>query len=604
MSDYRRKANNGMNTTEQTAAQWAVDGRVFDVNCVLVPTDGPDQGKHKMADGIHNYNDLDFVEDGGGSGDTFTPFIYLTSGSVTAAYRKQGTLNGKDWFVKVGETATAEYPEYSVLWTEGGEGWGWYISTGSALVLYYSTEDVATPDLVETWTADGGTGSLPSVAYYGDTSQEAMEALAKGGEVGNTVFVDAVAGDDDTGARGRADRPFQGCEAASAAAVAGDLVRVRPGAYTVDDSVAKNGVNWYLDEGVSISMTQTGEFGIFDDKGTAMIFTVGGMGEITMASNSEDYAFVGAVKTSHDDSVVVVRCKSIHATDGDTPADSYCAVNGAKGTLYVHAEQEIKSTGFGYCIYWENGPMFVTAPRISGHKNGAVSSVCTETPTGKFWVRAHEITNNGDALITPAIFDGSSQDAQVWIEALEVSNEGIGPAIHADAAARVYVTAQKIGASDGPAIYKLGTGTTWVTAQKIAGNTAHIEQSAGTLYVETMHYDNANGAEVGVDMSGGTLHMNGGSMVIAAGNGIEQSSGTIRATDVTIDTSADDTSNPIVKSGGTLILKNCTLVAESTRDSIEAGSAQTVVSLGSYANKAVDGNVTVDGSLTVGSYVQ
>lgn len=79
--------------------------------------------------------------------------------------------------------------------------------------------------------------------------------------------------------------------------------------------------------------------------------------------------------------------------------------------------------------------------------------------------------------------------------------------------------------------------------------------------------------------------------------------GTLTLENCTMDTSANDSVSPITISGGTLILKNCTLIAEVTQDSIAASTAQSVVSYASYANRAVDGNVTVSGLLTVGSYV-
>jgi hypothetical protein len=68
-----------------------------------------------------------------------------------------------------------------------------------------------------------------------------------------------------------------------------------------------------------------------------------------------------------------------------------------------------------------------------------------------------------------------------------------------------------------------------------------------------------------------------------------------------ISTAANASANPVVKAGGTLILQsNTVLIAEGTRDSIEASSAQTVYGCGFTANKAVDStNITVSGEYTV-----
>jgi len=52
------------------------------------------------------------------------------------------------------------------------------------------------------------------------------------------------------------------------------------------------------------------------------------------------------------------------------------------------------------------------------------------------------------------------------------------------------------------------------------------------------------------------------------------------------------------------ILLESTLISNTSYDSIDAPGAQTVVSYGAFANKAVDANITINGILTVGSYVK
>ena len=51
-------------------------------------------------------------------------------------------------------------------------------------------------------------------------------------------------------------------------------------------------------------------------------------------------------------------------------------------------------------------------------------------------------------------------------------------------------------------------------------------------------------------------------------------------------------------------INQATLVSNTSFDSIDAPSAQTVISYGTFANKAVDANITINGILTIGSYVQ
>ena len=100
-----RKTTYGTKVYEQSAAQWAADTRVFDVNVILVPTDGADKGKHKLANGIDTYSGLPFVEDGGGGGAS----VYLDGVAQSGIYTKVlSSVNGQltiDW--------TAETPALS-----------------------------------------------------------------------------------------------------------------------------------------------------------------------------------------------------------------------------------------------------------------------------------------------------------------------------------------------------------------------------------------------------------------------------------------------------------------------------------------------------------
>jgi len=86
-------------------------------------------------------------------------------------------------------------------------------------------------------------------------------------------------------------------------------------------------------------------------------------------------------------------------------------------------------------------------------------------------------------------------------------------------------------------------------------------------------------------------------MTAVNGDGVTISGGVCNISGLTIDTSGSATKNPIVKSGGSLTLNDCTLVAEATQDSISAGTAQTVVSSASKCFQEVGANVTVEGDL-------
>lgn len=181
--EYRRKANLTMNTLEQTAAQWAADTRIHDVNVVLVPTDGADQGKHKMADGLKTYAELSFVEDSStpSSGTIqITPFLYLSAGEGQGIYQYQFQNEGKPCYVLVGATASPENLANCVVWADDGSGLKWNVTDADVEVLYTSDSDVATPDLATGWTAEAGVDApTPSIFLVaGPTVQDALEQLA------------------------------------------------------------------------------------------------------------------------------------------------------------------------------------------------------------------------------------------------------------------------------------------------------------------------------------------------------------------------------------------------------------------------------------------
>jgi len=527
-----------------------------------------------------------------------TPFFSLTSGSQSGIYVEDGANSGRAKFSLVGGNPALDLAAWS--------GSSWNVTVGG-VVAYQSSDDVADPTLCTAWTIAGGVAPLPDTSVlYGPVVQETLQQLAeRGAEVltGNTLWVDAVNGDDATGVSGRQDRPFLTLTAAKTAATVGDLIHVRPGTYAITGNLAKNGVNWYFEQGASVSMVQDGEFGMFDDEDTAMSFSVGGFGEFHMTSASEDFSFVYAITTRNDGTNIKVTGKSILAsTSAVMPfgSDSSGAVAGIKGALEVNFDT-IESDGFGYCVHWNNGPMHVNARRIVGWGNGAViASTLPDAMTGKLWVQADEISCAWDGGSTIAIScQAQNPLAQVWIRALEISRTGTGPAV-INQGGKLYVEAQKI-ISDEDESFKsdsvVSDAQSWITAQKITGGSKQILVTAGTTYVDCPHLEEGPSQTVGVDVQGGTLYLNSQTMTAVNGDGVTISGGVCNISGLTIDTSGSATKNPIVKSGGSLTLNDCTLVAEATQDSISAGTAQTVVSSASKCFQEVGANVTVEGDL-------
>jgi hypothetical protein len=76
---------------------------------------------------------------------------------------------------------------------------------------------------------------------------------------GNVVIVDAINGDDATGAVGDLTKPFLTLVAAQTAASAGQTIVVYPGTYTAA-LLGKNGVNWYFMPGATVNFSTNSAF--------------------------------------------------------------------------------------------------------------------------------------------------------------------------------------------------------------------------------------------------------------------------------------------------------------------------------------------------------
>lgn len=97
-------------------------------------------------------------------------------------------------------------------------------------------------------------------------------------EYGNTVFVDAVYGDDSTGERERFSKPFLTYAGARAVANSGDSVIVRSGTYN-ETFELKDGVNIYFDSNVTIN-------GTFIDNGNTLSANVHGRPNVNISGTS------------------------------------------------------------------------------------------------------------------------------------------------------------------------------------------------------------------------------------------------------------------------------------------------------------------------------
>lgn len=441
--------------------------------------------------------------------------------------------------------------------------------------------------------------------------------------VGNTLFVDAVNGNDATGVVGSASKPYLTLAAAKTAAASGQLVWVRPGSYVVTDTILKNGVNWNFDAGASVTKTQTsGSIGIIDDAGASITSTVYGQGDfLHIVGAGSD---TGCVKVSNSASVIVVHARTIAALQNAGFGAIPCAVYQAGGTLRVRASNSISAVdnsgnGFGVTLYWGDGTGEVYAPSIFG-SNSVVWSQSDGSSSQNFYVECSEMystdtVNDGvPGVIVCFTNGGSSANAAIWVKA-DTIRANAGSAFASvytwpASANKIYVNCQKLYGT----VQCEGANLVYVTAEKseaisnVTGSPTSLFASAtaGTLRLNLKHCDPKAFTGIGFLVNGGTLIANEAEYTSGSGSdGLSISSGTARLQTCILNTAANASGFPIAKSGGTLILMACTLVSNGSVKSINSGTAQNVVAMSSWANNAVSSNVTITttGGLTVNSAV-
>jgi hypothetical protein len=424
---------------------------------------------------------------------------------------------------------------------------------------------------------------------------------------GNTLWVDAVNGDDATGTAGRQDLPFLTLEEARDAATSGDTVVVRPGSYTTTTPLVKDGVNWHGELGATITgLSSGGANGIFNCLEAAVSFAVTGDFDIVQTISGSASETHAAVWTNNDDANVHVSCRSISCVaDTDTP-DSVYGVAGVKGTLTVDVQTKISLTGLlgVSAVYWERGPMYVRCPHIYSDFT-AVNSYSGSGST-EFFVDGQLIESEDGSAINMGMGD---PNLRTWITAQNVISRNGDTVITCGDSGKFYLQCEKIsGGTTSSISFPIGALSNveaWITTQKISSGSQFIQIGAGTLWLEVQEYEDTGGITTGIKVQDDTvgtapptLHIIGGRMELLTGNGIDIEAGALRAHGLTIDTSADDSSSPVVKSGGTLELNGCALIAEATQDSVTAPTAQSVIASGANTiYQAVNANVTVVGNM-------
>jgi hypothetical protein len=336
---------------------------------------------------------------------------------------------------------------------------------------------------------------------------------------GNTLFVDAVNGNDSTALRGRQDKPFLGGKAAQNAAVSGDTIVILPGSY-VDRSqwsnLGKDGVNWFAMPGAKISFdaylsSPFSLFNVFCDAATvsgghitsraAMKYSVTGHLQVELTDSWGAQGNVaGIINVGHPGSDISITVDSLSVVDDgaeDTYGDYLSLVANYGARLHVNAR--LLSTVSAYGIWWAKGDTTISAASILSNVLAAAPSWAASIPIyaqfdgvseyGQLWVRAQRIESSKSCIF----FSGGTSAFRAWIEcdSLISSSE---TAIQAQGTGgRVYVTAEKI--SGEQCLIAYGSPEIYITTQKATSTKDRwiwlTDSFAGKLFWRSAHLEDS-----------------------------------------------------------------------------------------------------------------
>ena len=425
---------------------------------------------------------------------------------------------------------------------------------------------------------------------------------------GNTLWVDAVNGDDATGVSGRQDRPFLTLTAAKTAAIDGDLIRVRPGTYD-EKNLLKNGVKWYFEQGAKGIYTGATDGSIFDDgpdgANGPVVCTIDGFGEFEWVNDAPAAtATYGNINIENAGSQVTINCKSLNFL-GTNTIHGWNVLQ-QDGLLNLNVVDGVYSPNEAYHLGWFGGTAWIKTPNIEG-KSAAITWRGNSVG-GNWYVDCERIIGTGsDILISVTTPDTVGA---LWINANLIKGDMSAGLISGDSG-KVYINAQKVWNTNGTApIINCGGLSLWATVQKMtaeSGQFFRCEASSGTVILEVQQYESKLVGEVvstvgSIYNEGANLTLIGGVMTITnAGEtqkGLEHVDGTTLVKGMTFDLTGNDQADsyPVLVSGAGLTLENCTLKPPSGTPSV-GGSSVSFLSSGGTVYEPLQATVTVEGDL-------
>lgn len=339
------------------------------------------------------------------SGDNESTGITLIVKPVTDS-RIDVFINGER--VPIGDGVTTSYCYFS---NDGG-------STAKALndleigdELYWNGTIAHLGDLESTDNVD---------ICYDIATNLVVEAQGGGGAAephSKKYYISPIDGDDTNGDGSEA-LPYQTITKGETVAVAGDVLHMKPGDYTSDVSLGKDGVYYYFEMGARV-IPSAPEGTIMWYLPTARTVYVGGYGE-----------FVGGaiIRTEHADAKLFMQCLRMERVNG-VSLSTYPCITAYNGYLNIHAMKDITSNNH-HTLNWRfNCGGIISAGEFIKYKaTASYQATCVNfanvSSTGLLVVRTPQIIAEIDGA-NPYINSAvgiSVNTANILIDAAEITS--------------------------------------------------------------------------------------------------------------------------------------------------------------------------------------
>jgi hypothetical protein len=385
---------------------------------------------------------------------------------------------------------------------------------------------------------------------------------------GTIVYVDSIYGNDSTGARERFDLPFLTIAAARTAAIAGDLIYIRPGSYNIGGGqLSKAGISVYAPPGVTISYSGF----IFGNIGNSTSFSMYGEADFICTSTGR-LIDMGAGFTNQsfniqfrNHSCTTLMSSAIRMDNTGNAARIYCRNlqvqcstssivfgNGlfSSGTLFISVEENYSNTdptsGANIIQARNSSNIVISVEGTLSTAGGPIIDGLTFGGGNVTQIRADTIS------AAQGLLNGGSGTYNVTGRVL--SSSGNAAAVSGGTLNLVGFSSISAGGSG----FLMTGGTVNLTGScptLFAGSGAAISLAGGAVF--NGHVDTITGTSAGISIAGGSCFVVAARSIFATtGPAIDVPSGATTSTIITPSASTSGTNTPAVRmTGGTNVVR-------------------------------------------------